>query len=40
MERIKKKVAKLAKRDQLKNESVGLRLARIFYQKEKDNGGS
>ena len=40
MERIKKKVAKLAKRDQLKNESVGLRLARKFYQKEKDNGGS
>ena len=40
MERIKKKVAKLAKRDQLKNESVGLRLARKFYQKDKDNGGS
>ena len=37
MEKIKKKVAKLAKRDQLKNESVGMRLARKFYQKEKDN---
>ena len=39
MERIKKKVEN-GKRDRLKNESVGLRLARKFYQKEKDNGGS
>jgi hypothetical protein len=37
MERIKKKAAKMAKRDQLKNESIGMRFVRKHYRKDKDS---
>ena len=37
MERIKKKAAKAAKKNQLKNESVGMSFARKHYQKDKDS---
>jgi hypothetical protein len=37
MERIKKKAAKMAKKDQLKNESIGMRFVRKHYRKDKDS---
>ena len=37
MERIKKKAAKAAKKNQLKNESVGMSFARKHYQKDKES---
>ena len=37
MERIKKKAAKMAKKDQLKNESIGIRFVRKHYRKDKDS---
>ena len=37
MERIKKKAAKMAKKDQLKNESIGMQFVRKHYRKDKDS---